>query len=164
MSALTHTATEFSLIAVSMGSGMMAGLFAAFSSFVMRALKDIDDTAAIAAMQSINIKIVRPSFLLVFLGTAAAGLLLPFVAPHELGHAANWTLLAAGVYTLGCVGVTMVKNVPLNNRLAAVDAGSVEAKEVWALYLHKWLMWNHVRTLSTLASTALFLFALAHIG
>ena len=60
------------LISAALGSGMMAGLFCAFSNFVMRALSRLPPTRAISAMQSINEVIVRPAFLIVFLGTSVA--------------------------------------------------------------------------------------------
>ena len=60
---------EWVLIAACVGSGMMAGLFSAFSSFMMKALASLSDSDGIKAMQAINRLIVRPSFLLVFIGT-----------------------------------------------------------------------------------------------
>ncbi|HEX4572527.1 MAG TPA: hypothetical protein VH184_18985, partial [Dongiaceae bacterium] len=59
-----------------LGSGLMAGLFFAFSAFVMAALGRIVPAAGIAAMQSINVTILNPLFFSVFFGTVATSLLL----------------------------------------------------------------------------------------
>ena len=53
----------------------------------------------------------------------------------------------------------MAFNVPLNNALAAVDAGSGEGAAVWARYLGAWTGWNHVRSVSALAALASFVLA-----
>ena len=54
-----------------LGCGLMAGVFFAFSAFVMNALARLPAAAGIAAMQSINITVINPLFMTVFLGTAA---------------------------------------------------------------------------------------------
>jgi uncharacterized membrane protein len=53
-------------------------------------------------------------------------------------------LIGAICYLIGPFGVTMICNVPLNNRLA--EAESPDADEVWADYQIRWQRWNHVRT------------------
>jgi uncharacterized membrane protein len=50
--------------------------------------------------------------------------------------------------------------VPLNNALAAVDPASAEAAGVWARYLNDWTLWNHVRTISSIVASALFIAAI----
>ena len=58
-----------------LGCGLIAGVFFAFSTFVMKALARLPPGEGIAAMQSINIVVLNPSFLGAFLGTAAACIL-----------------------------------------------------------------------------------------
>jgi uncharacterized membrane protein len=53
----------------------------------------------------------------------------------------------------------MICNVPLNNRLAAVEPESAEGKVVWTHYLRVWTAWNHVRTAASLAAMACFILA-----
>jgi hypothetical protein len=45
------------------GSGIVAGIFFAFSSFVMAALERIPPVQGIAAMNSINVTVINPSFM-----------------------------------------------------------------------------------------------------
>ena len=49
----------------------------------------------------------------------------------------------------------MVFNVPRNERLAELDPEQPEGVEYWKDYLVSWTRWNHVRTLASLAATAL---------
>jgi uncharacterized membrane protein len=53
-----------------LGSGLMAGVFFAFSTFVMRALARRPFAEGIEAMQEINRTVLNPWFLGVFFGTA----------------------------------------------------------------------------------------------
>ncbi len=148
-------------LASALGSGLMAGVFFAFSTFVMRALARQPAAHGIAAMQSINVTVLNPWFLGVFFGTAvtsgmlALGLLVLWPAPG------TWLLLAgSALYLLGTFLVTMVCNVPWNNRLAAADAASAAGQALWARYVSRWTAWNHVRTVAALAALAAFVLAI----
>ena len=46
--------------------------------------------------------------------------------------------------------------------LAATDAASTQARETWAIYLAKWVRWNHLRTL--MGTLAALCFTLAASG
>jgi uncharacterized membrane protein len=50
--------------------------------------------------------------------------------------------------------LTMVANVPLNNRLDAADPDGAAGAAVWADYLVRWTAWNHVRAVLCAAATA----------
>src|SRR3954469_17068196 len=54
-----------------LGCGLIAGVFFAFSTFVMKALARLPADEGMAAMQSINVVVLNPMFLGVFIGTAA---------------------------------------------------------------------------------------------
>lgn len=150
------------LIVISaLGSGLMAGAFFAFSSFVMEALGKLPASQGIAAMQSINVVVINPVFLSVLFGTAGLALFLGFGAMRHLGDLrAIGVMAGAGFYVIGTVLVTMVFNVPLNNALAAVDPASGEGAAIWVDYLRNWTNWNHVRTLAALAASGAFTSAL----
>lgn len=55
-----------------LGCGLVAGIFFAFSAFVMKALSRLPPGEGIAAMQSINVAVLNSWFMTAFLGTAAA--------------------------------------------------------------------------------------------
>ena len=145
---------------LALGSGLIAGAFFAFSSFVMRALAKLPPPQGIAAMQSINIVVINPLFLGVFIGTAVIALLLAPLVMVQGAPAIGPLLAGSALYVIGCFGVTIFGNVPLNNALAPLEAGSDEAASLWARYLKDWVIWNHVRTIAALAACGAFILAL----
>ena len=144
-----------------LGAALIAGVFFAFSAFVMTALARLPAAQGFAAMQSINIVVINPAFFLAFFGTAAASVLL--VVTYLLGwHEANgiYVLVGSLLYLLGTILVTIMFNVPRNNRLAAVDPASADGVGVWAEYVPSWTAWNHARTAAALAAAASLTMAL----
>lgn len=144
-----------------LGAALIAGTFFCFSTFVMGALGRIAPAAGIAAMQSINIVVINPVFLSVFVGTAALGVCIALAALFLLPDtSAIYALAGSLLYCIGTFVVTMRFNVPLNNELAGVQPDSAKGQQVWERYLSDWVWWNHVRTIAALAATALFVLAL----
>lgn len=146
-----------------LGCGLIAGVFFAFSAFVMNALARLQPTLGIAAMQSINITVINPLFFAVFFGTAAACILLAVSALlrwHQPG--ALYLLVGSLLYLVGTVLVTIVFNVPLNEALARVDPGSTDGASLWVSYLADWTVWNHIRTAAALAASASLTIALCY--
>ena len=146
-----------------LGSGLMAGFFFAFSVSVMKALDRLPPAQGIAAMQSINVVVINPVFLIAFFGTAVACVAVAvsaLFACQEPGAA--YLLAGALLYLAGSFLVTIVFNVPRNDALAAVDPSSAAGGALWASYLTAWTAWNHVRTAAALAAAAALSIALRH--
>ena len=143
------------------GCGLVAGIFFAFSSFVMPALGRIPPEQGINAMQSINIVVLNASFLSLFVGTGilCLGLLAGSLVWWQ-ESSGKLLLLASLLYIVGCFGVTRVFNIPLNDALAAAEPATPQAAQLWAHYLDRWTLWNTVRTVAPTASAALFVAAL----
>ena len=138
-----------------LGCGLIAGVFFAFSSFIMTALGRVQPAQGIASMQSINIVVISPVFLGVFLGTAVlCAALVIFSLLNWSAPGSTWLLVGALLYFFGTFVVTMAFNVPLNNQLAVVDPASAEGARVWENYLNVWTIWNTVRTVGALAAMA----------
>jgi uncharacterized membrane protein len=145
-----------------LGCGLIAGVFFAFSTFVMKALAQRPPAQGIAAMQAINITVLNPWFMTAFLGTAVACILLTISSLLKWNQpGAVYLLIGSLLYLVGTLGVTMVFNVPLNDALAKVEPGSTDGASLWASYLTNWTLWNHVRTVAALAAAALFTSALS---
>ena len=143
-----------------LGSGLMAGFFFAFSATVMWALGRIQPASGIAAMQAINVVVLNPLFLGTFFGTALLSLVLDIVALMDWSAPGSGYLVAGSLlYFVGTFLVTLLFNVPLNNKLAAVKPESAEGKAVWTRYLREWTAWNHVRTVAPLAAMAALILA-----
>lgn len=152
----------FTLVfAAAIGCGLVGGIFFAFSSFVMPALGRLPSDQGIAAMNSINVTVINPTFFLAFFGTGLLCLLLVAGSYVWWDQMSGKLILIAGlIYLAGCIGVTIAFNVPLNNALAAVPAATSEAAALWSHYLDRWTTWNTVRTVACVVSAAFFTAAL----
>jgi uncharacterized membrane protein len=166
--ALQHTNGRFNVqwipiltLLTALGCGLMAGVFFAFSAFVMRALACLPPAQGIAAMQSINRVVINPVFLGAFCGTAAACVLV-IVASLLTRQMPGSLYLVVGslLYLLGTMLVTILFNIPRNDALAAVDPVSHEGATLWAGYVPSWTAWNHVRAAAALAAAAVLTLAL----
>ena len=62
-----------------------------------------------------------------------------------------------GVTVVGMLVVTLLFNVPLNNRLAKVAPDSAEGATLWSHYLKVWTGWNHPRTIGCLGALGSFI-------
>lgn len=121
-----------SLIAA-LGSGLIAGVFFVFSSFVMKALARLPTDQGIAAMQSINVVVLNRWFLGVFLGTAVLSALAVAAAILMWPRSDATIILASGVlYLAGFFFVTIAFNVPRNDALAMLAAENSDSAEAWA--------------------------------
>jgi uncharacterized membrane protein len=64
------------------GCTLMAGVFFAFSNFVMNALSRLQPAQGIAAMQFINIAVINPLFTIAFLGTGMTSIVSFWLFPR----------------------------------------------------------------------------------
>ena len=158
MSGIPYVAT----LVTALACGVVAGVFFAFSTFVMAALKRLPPRQGIAAMQSINVTVITPLFMLTLFGAALACLGLGGWALFASGdHPTALLLAGAACYLIGTIVVTMTGNVPMNNRLMELDADDPTSADYWDEYVTRWTNLNHIRTLAPLAAAALFTLALA---
>ncbi len=146
-----------------LGCGLIAGVFFAFSAFVMKALARLPPGEGIAAMQSVNVAVLNPWFMAAFLGTAgtcALALISSLLRWHEPG--AVYLFVGGALYLVGSLLVTIVFNVPKNDALASVAPADPDGASLWAGYVASWTAWNHVRTAAALAAAASFSIALGY--
>ena len=135
------------------GSGLIAGVFFAFSAFVMKALARLPPAQGIAAMQSINVVVLNRWFFAAFFGTAGACALLAVASLMMWREPdAIYRLSGCALYLVGTILVTILFNLPRNHALAAIDPASAEGANLWTRYLAEWTAWNHVRTVAALGA------------
>ncbi len=147
---------------LALGSGIIAGVFFAFSTFVMKALTRLPHYNGIATMQSINIVVLNPWILVIFFGTALFSIIAMGIAmlrwndPHAI-----YLLVGSIFYIVGCFLVTLALNVPKNNVLANIKLEAIDdAGKIWASYVSTWTQWNHVRTTAAAIASVCFILAL----
>lgn len=137
-------------------TGLVSGVFFAFSGFVVQGLDRLPSADAARAMREINVTAVRAPLMLAIFGTA---LLLVAIAVMALlgGYPGGewWIVGAVALYLFGVIGVTGGANVPRNNRLAAAPESDDDAlSAAWREFRPGWFAWNHVRWLAAAASCA----------
>jgi uncharacterized membrane protein len=148
-------------LGTAVGCGLSAGVFFAFSAFVMPALGRLPAGQGIAAMQSINKLAVTPAFMTALFGTALGCAGLAVWAILAWGQRpAPWMLAGSALYLAGAIMVTAAANVPLNEKLAATHPEGTGAAGRWRGYLRTWTAWNHLRTAAALAAAGLLTVAL----
>ena len=153
------TPLDIVTLTAALGSGLIAGVCFAFSNSVLPALARLPGQQGMSAMQTINLVILNRAFLGAFVGTALACAVLLL---HSLwawsASGAGLRLAGSSCYLLGVLVVTRARNIPENDRLAALPAQAEQAA-AWAGYVRRWTFWNDVRWLLSLAASALFVLA-----
>jgi len=154
-----------SVVIALLGSALIGGVFFAFSNVVMKALAHVPSKEGIAAMQSVNVVVLNPSFLGVFMGTTVISVLVAALAIMAWATpSAPYFLTGALLYIVGTFLVTGLGNVPMNNRLAAVSAIDPEAISVWEGFLDRWTLLNTIRTCAAVAASLMFTLGMLQSG
>lgn len=138
-------------------SGLMAGLFYAWSISVTPGLAKVDKQSYLLAFQAMNRAILNPVFFIPFMGTA---LLLPLLSYLSFDNTVSlqfWLILAAtAIYLLGIMAVTIAGNVPLNNQLEVLKITTMSEAEMQAFREGFESQWNTLNWIRTLASALTF--------
>jgi uncharacterized membrane protein len=144
-----------------LGCAMMAGVFFAFSAFVMKALARLPAEQGVAAMQAINVAAVTFAFMTTLFETAAACGALAVLALFAWDEGfAPYLLVGSVLYLVGTILLTIAYHVPRNEALATVEPRGADAESHWRRYLSAWTAWNHVRAGTALAAAAVLTIAL----
>ena len=152
-------------VTTAIGCVLVAGVFFAFSTIVMRGLDRLPSPQGLQAMQSINVTAINPLFMLALFGTGVGCLALAIWSLSDFGATQSPLLIGAAVlYLIGVIGLTIGYHVPHNDALAAVHAAAPGAAEQWRDYVSGWTTLNHVRTIAPLISTILLIAALIREG
>jgi len=155
MSALTVAAQLLGLSA-----GLVAGVFLAFSDFVMPGLKEAGPGAGSEAMRGLNRTVYNSVFLILLKAIAPLALAL-MVIVFFLGRndMAMWLGLGAVSHILFVMLVTLSRNVPMNTRLQSLAGEAPGSEAYWPDYVARWTGWNHVRTVGAAFTCLCFMLA-----
>jgi uncharacterized membrane protein len=140
-------------------TGLLAGVFYAFSVAFVPSLRKLNAKQHIETMQVVNQKIKNPVFFLSFFGPT---ILLPLAA-FLYRDGSEFPLLAAAaiLHIVGSNGVTAFGNIPLNEQLDKVDISQISEAEAERIRQEfqgpgtAWMRLHMVRTLAAVAATAL---------
>lgn len=140
-------------------TGLMSGLLYGWSVSVIPGTKRVPASNYVDTMQHINRAIINPAFIVPFMGiplVLGGAAVMQFRAGD---HRRGWLLTGAtATYLVGVLGVTIGRNVPLNDALEAFDlrgstSDAVEHRRT--TYERPWNRWHHLRTIASVGSFAL---------
>mmetsp|Transcript_7066 Transcript_7066/g.8788 ORF Transcript_7066/g.8788 Transcript_7066/m.8788 type:complete len:207 (+) Transcript_7066:108-728(+) len=140
-------------------NGMAAGIIFIFSNTIMPSLATLDSDVGINIMNTINVIIVNPLFIIAFFG----GLVSAYPArvmwknPDLYSVPARYYSVASTlIFFFGEFMVTATQNVPRNNALLAVDPESDDGVSYWQInFLKGWVAWNTARGIFAAISAVL---------
>jgi uncharacterized membrane protein len=140
------------LLAATLTMGLMAGVFGLYAHAIMPGLGKTDDRTFIGAFQEIDKAVVRPWFMLFFVGALVyTGLAAVFHLGADERSVLPWIVAALALY-LAVFVITVAVNVPLNDDIKAAgdpdriaDLAAVRA----SFHETRWVAWNIVRAVAT---------------
>ncbi|MDG4764162.1 DUF1772 domain-containing protein [Solwaraspora sp. WMMD406] len=153
---------DAALITAVISTGLMAGLFLAFSISVMPALARVEDRAFVEVMQLINIVILNPIFGLVFLGALVSNAVAAWQYADQ-PQVFGWALGGAVGYATTFL-ITLAVSAPLNYRLdRAGPARQLSDPGAARRAFEKvWVRWHNLRTVANVAAFGCLCIALSN--
>ena len=149
------------LFAAVLSTGLLAGLFYGFTVAVMPGLARTSSATLVDTMQSINVAIIRPSFLVTYLGAPGFTVLaIVFHLGSDTRTALPW-LIAALLANVATLVITSRVNIPLNNALDAAGPSHQhsDVDGVRRSFEQRWVRWNNLRTATSALGFVLLLLA-----
>ena len=141
-------------------SAVVGGTFAAFSEFIMSALKKTEAAGGIEAMQHINRDVIKTQFVAGILSIAIFSAVFALYSLFVFEGAALVTLiLAPMVYLPSVLFMTMFGNVPMNNALDKLEHSSLDARYYWEKYTKVWTQLNHARSFGSILTAGIYVTA-----
>lgn len=140
-----------SLLVATFLCALTAGLLFAFSVVVMPGIRALPDRDFLRAFQVVDgvIQQNEPRFLAVWAGSVVTLVTAVLLGAATLDGLDRIMLLGAGTtYLLGVQLPTILVNVPLNNRLQALDLDGLDATALQAArdaFEGRWNRWNGLR-------------------
>ncbi|RZS29530.1 putative membrane protein [Herbihabitans rhizosphaerae] len=148
------TLTNVVLIAATVTTGLIAGLFFTYSNSGLPGLQRSSDRTFVEGMQQINVAILNPLFLATFMGAMLLDLAAAVLVIIDGGMARIVLAIVGAVLYLATVGITNKVNVPLNNELDA--AGPIDkiadVSLVRQRFEARWVRYNIIRTYTSVGA------------
>lgn len=131
---------------------LVAGFLFAFAVVAMPGLAGLSDREFLRAFQVMDrvIQDNQPIFMAVWIGSVLSLVVATVVGIGRLSGVDLWLLIAAALaYLFGVQLPTAARNIPLNNRLQAVDVAALDEAGGEASrreFEASWNRWNELRT------------------
>ncbi|MEM6839695.1 MAG: anthrone oxygenase family protein [Cyanobacteria bacterium P01_C01_bin.120] len=157
---------QIALILATLLCSLVAGFLFAFATVVMPGIKMLNDREFIRAFQVIDgvIQNNQPLFVAVWVGSVVTSVAAAGLGLGQLDGTQNLLLISAPlVYIFGVQLSTFTINVPLNNRLQALNVDAMDRAALKAARMRfepGWNRWNLVRTPFAGLASVLFMILL----
>lgn len=145
-------------------TGLLAGLFYGFDCSVIKGLGNLSNDIYLKSFQSINKAIQNPYFFISFMGSI---LVLPVATWLSYKNNSTLTfcilLFATLIYFIAVFGVTILGNIPLNERLANFKIASATESEITSIrqiFEKPWNFYHRIRTFASIIVFALTILSL----
>lgn len=131
---------------------LATGFILLFAIVVMPGIGTLNDHDFLRSFQVIDrvIQNSQPLFILVWVGSAAALLIATFLGFGQLEGVSRVLIIVAAVVYIGGMQIpTVAANIPLNNRVQALDMDTLDERSAVAERKHfeeRWNRWNVIRT------------------
>ena len=142
---------DAALIAATFLCSLVAGLLFTFAVVAMPGIRKLDDGEFIRAFQSMDrvIQNNHPLFMLVWVGSVLALAVAAVLGVRELRGDVRLLLVGAAIaYVVGVQLPTAAVNIPLNNRLQALDVATMSPADrmrARGQFEPRWNRWNTLR-------------------
>jgi uncharacterized membrane protein len=140
------------LLAATITTGLMAGVFGLYAHTLMRGLGNTDDRTFVTAFQAIDRAIINPLFMLTFIGALVfSGLAAVIYLRDDDTSVLPWVAAAVALYLVVFI-ITVAVHVPLNDDIkAAGDPERIANLAAVREHFHetRWMAWNIVRAVAT---------------
>ena len=153
------------LLAATVTTGLMAGVYGIYSNAFMPGLGKTDDKTFVGAFQAVDRAILNPLFLIVgFVGSLVLTLVAALLSLGEEG-VRSWVAVAF-VLNLITVIITIAINVPLNDALkAAGDPATIDVTAARTAFNEaRWRSFNLIRSLLSTVAFGLLAWSLYLTG
>jgi len=138
---------------------LVAGVFLSFSDFTMRGLAQAGQGGA-DGMIGLNRTVYRSGFMVLLMGFVPGVIVLAALSVWSLPPLPGaWAIAGAILYLGGVMAVTGFGNVPMNQKLDAMDGDEAALRAYWPGYAIRWTRLNHIRSAASALSAAAFLTA-----
>lgn len=144
------------LIITTLASGLIAGLFYAWSISVTPGLAKVGDENFLHAFQAMNRAIINPLFLICFMGLAILLPLLSYLSYNSIDFV--YVLAASILYLVGVMAVTFLGNIPLNDKLESLKIDSMTDEQMSTFRKNFENRWNSLNNVRTISSSLSFIF------
>ena len=162
----TESTFQVILILATLLCSLVAGFLFAFATVVMPGIKTLNDREFIRAFQVIDgvIQNNQPLMVAVWMGSILGAVAAAVLGFGQLDGAQRILLISAPiVYILGVQLSTFTINVPLNNKLQALNVDAMDEVALQAARMNfepSWNRWNLVRTPFAGLASVLFMILL----